>query len=299
MSTTVTTNLDTLADLDFGVDDESLVDSMKSKLQDSAHKEATAKALKCYLSTDPKVLAVKRMVLRLAPTNFPVLIVGETGTGKELIARALHGARKGAFIAVNTPAVSAELLESSYFGAVRGAYTGCDGDRRGYVDAAADGTLFLDEIGDMPPSLQCKMLRFLNDGTYMRVGGNEVLKSTARIVAATNQLQLHCIKSFRKDLYYRLAKNARLYLPPLRSRPHRDLELIIDSFGFSKRADRMQIYEYLVSRVYVSVENSKAKDTLAEFQAFTLGNVRSVVGFLETRLLYREDEPIEDNQLNN
>ena len=159
---------------------------------------------------------------RVAKHNIPVLIHGETGTGKELVAKAIHYAgdrRELPFVPVNTSAIPESLLESELYGHVKGAFTGAYQDRKGRFEEADGGSLFLDEIGDMPKRLQVKLLRVLQDGYFARVGDNKLVHTDSRVVAATNQDLNRMIRTgeFREDLYYRL--NAfPIYLPPLRER---------------------------------------------------------------------------------
>jgi len=165
---------------------------------------------------------VFRAVGRLAGSDMNVLILGESGTGKELLAQALYdnSPRNGnAYIALNTAAIPAELLESELFGHERGAFTGAHAQRTGRFEQADGGTLFLDEIGDMPEALQTRLLRVLSDGQFYRVGGHRQLKVDVRIIAATNQnLEARVADGrFREDLYHRL-NVIRIALPPLRER---------------------------------------------------------------------------------
>lgn len=176
--------------------------------------------------------AIKRIVERVrkaARTNLTVLILGETGTGKELIAEAIHQqsprARKP-FLALNCAGVSESLLESTLFGHVRGAFTGAVADQKGYFVAADGGTLFLDEVGDMPAPMQAKLLRALERREVTPVGSTEIRRVDVRVVAATNTdlRQAMSDKKFRDDLYYRL-NQWRIDLPPLRDRPQ-DIPLL-------------------------------------------------------------------------
>ena len=170
----------------------------------------------------PRMQEVFRAVERAAPTSSTVLIYGETGTGKELVARALHRRSKraeGPFIVVSCGAISEPLLESELFGHVRGAFTGAHADREGLFEAAQGGTLFLDEIGDIPPAMQMKLLRVLQEREIQRVGETRIRKVDIRLIAATHKDLKEESRAgrFREDLYYRLNVLA-LVVPPLRER---------------------------------------------------------------------------------
>lgn len=168
-----------------------------------------------------------------APSKASVFVTGETGTGKELIARAVHDLsprRKAKFVAINCGAIPRDLIESEIFGHVKGAFTGATSDRAGAAELAEGGTLFLDELGEMPIELQPKLLRFLQLGEYQRVGDSTVRKSNIRIVAATNRDALEAVRTgkLREDLYYRLHVIP-VALPPLRDRGA-DILLLAESF---------------------------------------------------------------------
>ena len=183
------------------------------------------------LGTAPAMQQVFRAIGRLSRSSVTVLITGESGTGKELVARALHEHSPRAerpFIALNTAAIPADLLESELFGHERGAFTGADAQRRGRFEQADGGTLFLDEIGDMPLETQAKILRVLQERELERVGGNRTLKVDVRILATTNQDLEAKVQagSFREDLYYRL-NVVSIVLPALRERTE-DLPLLIE-----------------------------------------------------------------------
>ncbi|HWT16354.1 MAG TPA: nitrogen regulation protein NR(I) [Patescibacteria group bacterium] len=174
-----------------------------------------------------------RAIGRVAVTDLNVLITGETGTGKELVARALHQhslRARGPFVALNTAAIPAELLESELFGHEAGAFTGAHRRHVGRFEQAQGGTLFLDEIGDMPTALQTRLLRVLAEGEFYRVGGRELIRVDVRVIAATHQdLEVRVARGeFRADLLHRLDV-VRLELPPLRARRD-DIPLLADAF---------------------------------------------------------------------
>ena len=171
--------------------------------------------------TEPMVKAC-RTIEKVAPTNATVLLLGESGTGKELLARAVHSLSPRAgkpFVAINCAAIPDTLLESELFGYEKGAYTGAAKQTAGKFEHANGGTLFLDEIGDMPLSLQAKLLRFLQDRVVERIGGRDRIPVDVRVVCATNQDLPAIIKSgeFREDLYYRISE-VTVSIPPLRER---------------------------------------------------------------------------------
>jgi DNA-binding NtrC family response regulator len=183
---------------------------------------AAEPALGDLIGTSAAMLAVWKLIGRAAASAAPVLITGETGTGKELVARAIHAysARSGdPFVAINLSALPPTLIESELFGHERGAFTGATARRSGRFESAGDGTLFLDEIGDLDPALQSKLLRGVQEGTFERVGGNELLRSRARVIAATNRPVRPGTPgaTLREDLYYRLAV-IEIEVPPLRAR---------------------------------------------------------------------------------
>lgn len=157
----------------------------------------------------PAMRALKQLLVAVAPSDAPVLVLGASGSGKELAAQAVHrlSGRKGAFVAVNCAAIPADLLEGELFGHERGAYTGADRTRPGLIEQAAGGTLFLDEIGDMPAALQAKLLRVLETRSVRRLGGAATLDVDFRLVAATHRdlPRLAEAGGFRMDLYFRLA----------------------------------------------------------------------------------------------
>lgn len=170
----------------------------------------------------PAMQEIYRLLARMMQTDLTVMVTGESGTGKELVARALHEygrRRKGPFVAINMAAIPRDLIESELFGHEKGAFTGAQNRSSGRFEQANGGTLFLDEIGDMPMEAQTRLLRVLQQGEYMTVGGRTPIKTDVRIVAATNRdlRQIIAQGLFREDLYYRL-NVVPLRLPPLRER---------------------------------------------------------------------------------
>ena len=175
------------------------------------------------IAGDPKMRAALDLARSVAPADSTVLVTGETGTGKELVARAVHhwsGRANRAFVAVNCAALAETLLESELFGHEKGAFTGAVAQRRGRFELAHEGTLFLDEVGEMSPALQAKLLRVLEEGTLERVGGMKTVTVDVRVIAATHRelTQMLAAGTFRSDLFYRLSVFP-IQLPPLRERP--------------------------------------------------------------------------------
>ncbi len=215
-----------------------------------------------------------RLLLQVAPTELTVLITGETGTGKELFARALHGLsprRRFAFVSLNCAAIPETLLESELFGHVRGAFTGATTDRQGFFEVAHRGTLFLDEIGDMPLSTQAKVLRVLETGEFSPLGSSEVRRVDVRIVAATNRDLEAAVRqgAFRQDLYYRL-NTVRIHLPSLRERPE-DIPLLVEYFA-SRVCERLGIeFEGIAPEALNMLQQQPWH-----------GNVRELRNFVET-----------------
>lgn len=190
-------------------------------------------ALDRMVGRHPAMINTYKLIGQVAGTRTPVLVRGETGTGKELIARAIHYNSPSAqepFVALNCTAVAETLLESELFGHVRGAFTGAVGDRKGRFELAGRGTLFLDEIGDTSPAFQAKLLRVLQEHEFTPVGGDRVRRTEARVIAATNRDLEQSVRDglFREDLYYRL-RVVELKVPPLRER-RADIPLLVQHF---------------------------------------------------------------------
>ena len=185
------------------------------------------------LGQSKSILKVNALIHKVAKANASILITGESGTGKELVARMIHqesDVSRSPFVAVNCGAIPESLIESELFGHKRGSFTGAVADKIGLFQAAEDGTLFLDEIGELPLSMQVKLLRALQERKVRRVGDNEDQKVSARIIAATNRdLEIEVSQGrFREDLYYRL-NVIQITTPPLRDRDD-DILLLADYF---------------------------------------------------------------------
>ena len=225
----------------------------------------------------PAMREVYKAIGRVAAQNVPVLITGESGTGKELVARAIyqHGPRaKEPFLALNCAAIPEQLLESELFGHEKGAFTGADRRRIGKFEQCHGGTLFLDEIGDMPLASQAKMLRLLQDQSFERVGGNEIIRTDVRLIAATHRdLTLWSADGkFRQDLYYRLGVFT-IPLPPLRERAD-DLPLLV------------QYYLKRFSRELGREIHDVAPEALELLQSYSWpGNIRELQSILKQALL--------------
>ncbi len=225
----------------------------------------------------PAMSEVYKAIGRVAAQDVPVLITGESGTGKELVARAVHqhGPRaEQPFLALNCAAIPENLLESELFGHEKGAFTGADRRRIGKFEQCSGGTIFLDEIGDMPLSLQAKMLRLLQDQTFERVGGNETVRTNVRLIAATHRDLKACSAQgkFRHDLYYRLGVFT-IQLPPLRERGD-DLDLLVQHY--------VRRFSCELGRQVRAV----AADALERLRAYAWpGNIRELQSVLKQALL--------------
>ncbi|KFZ44467.1 Fis family transcriptional regulator [Smithella sp. D17] len=201
--------------------------------QRSLIERAGQNAFEGLIGTSPRIEDVFRMIRRVGPSDVPVLITGESGTGKELVARAIHSQsprKAAAFVPINCGAIPETLLESELFGYEKGAFTGAAQQRKGRIEHAQGGTLFLDEIGDIPLSLQVKLLRFLQDHQIQRLGGKDSTPVDTRIIAATHVDLQKAIKSgrFREDLYYRLCVVS-IAVPALSER-REDIPLLARAF---------------------------------------------------------------------
>lgn len=237
---------------------------------------------------DPKSARLLDTVERVAPTDAALLIIGETGTGKELIARHLHehSGRKGPFVAVNCGAFNETLIESELFGYEAGAFTGAARAREGWFEAARGGTLFLDEIGDLPISQQVKLLRVLQERQVVRVGSRTPINIDVRLVAATNVDLTQAVESghFRRDLWYRL-NVATVDLPPLRDRPG-DILPLADHF-IGQYSSKLRLPPAALS--------DDARDALIRYP--WPGNIRELENVIHYALIVGNDGLIRERDL--
>lgn len=242
-----------------------------------------------FVGTCDAMLKVFSLIRKVAPTDVPVLILGETGTGKELTAKAIHerSPRKAKpFVVINCAAIPESLLEAELFGYEKGAFTGAYTSRVGKVEQADGGTLFLDEIGEMPPALQVKLLRFLEDGTVERIGSRQSRKVDVRVIAATNRdLEEEVEKGrFRQDLYYRLSV-VTIELPPLRERGK----------------DKEVLALYFLNRLQRDTPGPKKRFSREALEAIMRypwpGNVREMINRIRKALLVSESTLITPEDL--
>ncbi len=237
----------------------------------------------------PAMIQLKEMIRTVAPTNATVLILGESGTGKELIAGCLHALSQRAhkpYVRINCAAIPETLLESELFGHEKGAFTGAVRQKKGRVEEANGGTIFLDEIGDMSRPLQAKLLRFLEDGTFTRVGGNQELRVDVRLIAATNRDIIKAIQegSFREDLFHRL-NVVQLRPPPLRERGN-DILLLAEHF--------MRYFAAAMNKRIVGLTDEAKQVLLSHTWP---GNVRELKNVMERAVIVATGEWIGPEQL--
>jgi DNA-binding NtrC family response regulator len=237
----------------------------------------------------PKIQELRQLIKTVAPTNATVLVLGESGTGKELVAGALHTLsqrQNGNYVKINCAAIPESLLESELFGHEKGAFTGALRQKHGRVEEADGGTIFLDEIGDMSRPLQAKLLRFLEDGTFTRVGGNDELRVDVRLIAATNRDIVEAIRlnHFREDLFHRL-NVVQFRPPPLRERGT-DIVLLAEHF--------LKIFNAAMNK---SIERiSKAAQTQLMAHHWP-GNVRELRNVIERAVILENTAEIQVHNL--
>ncbi|MBN8584967.1 MAG: sigma-54-dependent Fis family transcriptional regulator [Ignavibacteria bacterium] len=231
------------------------------------------------------IVELREIIKQVAPTDVTVLITGESGSGKEVVANEIHKLSKRSdkpFITVNCGAIPEGIIESELFGHVKGSFTGATETRKGYFEAANGGTIFLDEIGELPLQTQVKFLRVIENGEYMKVGGNKTEKVDVRIIAATNKNleQLIQNNSFREDLYYRL-RSINIVIPPLRERKS-DIKLLFDKFvnDFTGR-----------NKIQFNGITPEAIEFITNYN--WPGNVRQLKNFTESLITLNSDKIIE------
>jgi two-component system response regulator HydG len=222
------------------------------------------------IGVSSRMQTIHDLISKAKDRTFPMLILGETGTGKELVARCIHnsGPRKHSpFVAVDCSSLASTLIESELFGHVRGAFTGADTNRKGLVEAANEGTLFLDEIGELPKEHQAKLLRVLQEHEVRPVGSTEVKPTTSRFIAATNRDLKHATENgtFRQDLYYRLNVFS-IQMPLLRERKE-DIPLLVAAF-LAKHADAMRPIETISEDFWRSVMSFDWPGNVRELENF-------------------------------
>lgn len=241
------------------------------------------------VSQSQKMEEVINVAARVADSKATVLITGENGTGKEVLAKAIHfmsSRKEKPFVAVNVPALTETLLESELFGHEKGAFTGADKMRKGRFEVAHGGTLFLDEVGDIPQSIQVKLLRVLQEHQFERVGGSEKIEVDVRIIAATNKDLEQKIKdgTFREDLYYRL-NVVSIKIPPLRDRREDILPMIetfIDKYSQENNKEKLEV-------------SKEAIDVLMKYNY--PGNVRELENIIERAVVLTREKVITLNDL--
>lgn len=242
-----------------------------------------------FIGESVQIQRIKSMISRIALTNSSVLVTGESGTGKEVIARTIHEQSPlsaGPFVAINIGGVPENLLESELFGYEKGAFTGAVSRKTGMFELASGGTLFLDEIGEMPSSLQVKILRVLQERTITRLGGTQPIPINARIVCATNRNLEDMVRegSFREDLFYRL-NVVRIHVPPLRERKE-DIPLLV-SWILKKLNSRM-------GRQFTGL-TPEAMEKLKEYRFH--GNIRELENILERAAIFTAGSIIGEDEL--
>ncbi|MGD9630457.1 MAG: sigma-54-dependent transcriptional regulator [Pyrinomonadaceae bacterium] len=255
-------------------------------LREEAKRFASADEI---LGVSPAIQRLKETIAKVAPTNATVLITGETGTGKELVARAIHkgsSRSKTTFLAVNCAAVSEHLLESELFGHEKGSFTGADKPRQGLFEAVNHGTLFLDEAGEMSLGLQAKLLRVLTEGQFLRVGATVPRTVDVRVIVATHRNLQQRVKEglFREDLYYRLAV-VPIEIPPLRKR-REDIPVLVD---------------FLIKQVSRDLKVSPrtiSNEAIAKLASYSFpGNVRELRNLVERACILASTDVISSDDL--
>jgi two-component system response regulator AtoC len=266
------------------VDAQNLRNLVESETRNSGEDDK-----KVFVGESPAIKKIKEIISRISDTSSTVLITGESGTGKEVVAREIHAISlvgEGPFVAINIGGVPENLLESELFGYEKGAFTGAANRKTGMFELASGGTLFLDEIGDMPLSLQVKILRVLQDHKITRLGGTSPMPINARIIAATNKDLEQMVREgkFREDLFYRL-NVVRIQIPPLRDRKE-DIPLL--SAGILRRLNHQMGHK-------ITGFSSDALQVLCAHDFF--GNVRELENILERAVIFADGQEIQTDDL--
>lgn len=270
-----------------------ITNSLKMRSLELANRELQEQiygktALDSMIGTGSEMKSIFEMIKQVAPTDATVLVTGESGTGKELVANALHALSKrnqGPFLKLNSAAFPKDLLESELFGHEKGAFTGALRQKKGKFELSDGGTLFLDEIGDMPLEIQAKLLRVLEEQSFMRVGGVENVKVDVRIITATNADLHKLIKNgnFREDLYYRI-NVVEINMPPLRNKKE-DIPLMVDRF----------LVEYSRKQGVKKDFSKEAIDVLCEYD--WPGNIRELRNIVERSIITCASNVVEPKDL--
>jgi len=245
--------------------------------------------LEQIIGESPRMKELKQLVQTVAPTNATVLILGESGTGKEMVAGSLHSLSRraeGHYVRINCAAIPELLLESELFGHEKGSFTGALRQKHGRVEEADGGTIFLDEIGDMSRPLQAKLLRFLEDGTFTRVGGNLEMRVDVRLIAATNRDIIEAIRlnQFREDLYHRL--NVVQFRPPALRERGSDVMLLADHF--------LKYFSIAMNKPVKSISKGAQQQLLSHHWP---GNVRELRNVIERAVILEGDAEIQATSL--
>ena len=242
------------------------------------------------IGTSEKIYEVLGMIAQVAPVDISVLITGESGCGKEIIARSIHKHSKRSqtpMVIVNCGAIPEGIIESELFGHKKGSFTGASDDRKGYFEQANKGTIFLDEIGEAPLETQVKLLRVLETGEYMRVGDSKIRRTDVRVIAATNKNLSDLVKKnqFRQDLYYRL-KTVNIHIPALRERVE-DINPFVERFALEfTRSNEIRYRGFMPDAIRVMKQYDWP------------GNVRELKNFVEKIMVLEKGERITANMVN-
>ena len=237
------------------------------------------------IGSAPSMRRVIQLARQIAPSNLPILITGASGTGKELVAMAIHNNSKRAkrkFVPLNCAGLSESILEDELFGHVKGAFTGADRDREGRFEYADEGTLFLDEVGDMPPLMQAKLLRVLESGEVVRLGANDTRHVNVRLISATNRDLEEMVEKdqFREDLYFRI-NGAQLHMPPLRER-REDIPLLVRRYA--------NMYAQQIDKPAPEI----SEDTQRALMNFDWpGNVRQLMNVIQSMVVIADSNRLE------